>query len=115
MTRSDQNGTIGLPPNSRKYEIWKLFFYRPIATRELFARRSTVALKRMLNGTLLLVIDEAQKVPDIGNALKLMVDTIPDLRVLITGSSAFDAENYTGEPLTGRKMTFKFRVCNLKS
>ena len=78
-----------------------------VATRELFVRRSTVALTRMLDGALLLVIDEAQKVPDIGNALKLMVDTIPGLKVLITGSSAFDVENYTGEPLTGRKMTFR--------
>jgi predicted AAA+ superfamily ATPase len=78
-----------------------------IATRELFSRRSTVSLKKMLSGSKFLIIDEAQKIPDIGNALKLMVDTIEDLKVLITGSSAFDVENYTGEPLTGRKMTFK--------
>ena len=78
-----------------------------VATRELFTRRSTTALTRMLNGKLFLVIDEAQKIPDIGNALKLMVDTIAGLKVMITGSSAFDVENYTGEPLTGRKMTFK--------
>lgn len=78
-----------------------------IATRELFVRRSTAALEKMLGGNKFLIIDEAQKIPDIGNALKLMVDTIIGLKVLITGSSAFDVENYTGEPLTGRKMTFK--------
>ena len=78
-----------------------------VATRELFTRRSTVALSKMLRGTKFLVIDEAQKIPDIGNALKLMIDTIEGLKILITGSSAFDVENYTGEPLTGRKMTFK--------
>ncbi len=78
-----------------------------VATRELFARRSKVALSKMLNGSSFLIIDEAQKIPDIGNALKLMVDTIEGLKVLITGSSAFDVENYTGEPLTGRKITFK--------
>ena len=55
---------------------------------------------------MLLVIDEAQKIPDIGYSLKLMIDEIPGLRVLITGSSAFDVENYTGEPLTGRKFTY---------
>jgi len=77
-----------------------------LATRELFARRSKVALESMLNGSRFLVIDEAQKIPDIGNALRLMVDTITGLKVLITGSSAFDVENYTGEPLTARKMTF---------
>ena len=78
-----------------------------VATRELFARRSVVALSKLLQGTKFLVIDEAQKIPDIGNALKLMIDTIEGLKILITGSSAFDVENNTGEPLTGRKMTFK--------
>ena len=78
-----------------------------IATRELFVRRSISSLESILEGKKLLIIDEAQKIPDIGNALKLMVDEISELKVLITGSSAFDVENYTGEPLTGRKMTFK--------
>lgn len=78
-----------------------------ITTRELFARRSVAALSKIIADKRLLVIDEAQKVPDIGNALKLMVDEITGLKVMITGSSAFDVENYTGEPLTGRKMTFK--------
>lgn len=78
-----------------------------VATRELFERRSVPSLSVMLDGKRFLVIDEAQKIPDIGAALKLMVDEIPGLKVLITGSSAFDVENYTGEPLTGRKTTFK--------
>ena len=78
-----------------------------ITTRELFVRRSAKSLASMLEGKKFLVIDEAQKIPDIGNALKLMVDEIEGLEIMITGSSAFDVENYTGEPLTGRKMTFK--------
>ena len=77
-----------------------------IATRELFGRRSVEHFRQLLDGKLLLVIDEAQKIPDIGNSLKLMIDEIVDLRVLITGSSAFDGENHTGEPLTGRKFTY---------
>jgi predicted AAA+ superfamily ATPase len=60
----------------------------------------------MLDGKRFLVIDEAQKIPDVGNALKLMIDSIERLTVLITMSSAFDVENHTGEPLTGRKTTF---------
>lgn len=78
-----------------------------IATRELFARRSVENFRQLLGGKLLLVIDEAQKIPDIGNSLKLMIDEIKGLRALITGSSAFDVENYTGEPLTGRKITYR--------
>ncbi len=78
-----------------------------VATRELFIRHSKIALKSLLKGKRFLIIDEAQKIPSIGAALKLMIDEIPGLKVLITGSSAFDVENYTGEPLTGRKTTFK--------
>ena len=77
-----------------------------IATRELFSRRTVENYSQLLDGKRLLVIDEAQKIPDIGNSLKLMIDEIQGLKVLITGSSAFDIENYTGEPLTGRKITY---------
>ena len=53
----------------------------------------------------MLVIDEAQKIPDIGNALKLIVDHLPGLRIVATGSSSFELAGQTGEPLTGRKTT----------
>jgi hypothetical protein len=78
-----------------------------LGTRDLFHRRSIKSLSNILEGKKFLIIDEAQKIPDIGNALKLMVDEIKGLKILITGSSALDVENYTGEPLTGRKITFK--------
>jgi predicted AAA+ superfamily ATPase len=54
----------------------------------------------------MLIIDEAQSIPQIGLVLKLMVDEISGLKVLVTGSSAFDLGNATGEPLTGRKSVF---------
>jgi uncharacterized protein len=54
----------------------------------------------------LLIIDEAQAVPDIGKILKFMIDTIPTLTVVATGSSSFDLLNKAGEPLTGRKIQF---------
>jgi uncharacterized protein len=68
--------------------------------------RSTQRYKNLLGGKSLLIIDEAQKIPDVGNILKLMVDTIEGIKILATGSSAFDLEKFTGEPLTGRKTTF---------
>lgn len=92
---------------SEATEPYVLLNGEDIATKELFERRSVKALSQILEGKKLLVIDEAQKIPDVGNALKLMIDEIDGLKVLITGSSAFDVENHTGEPLTGRKMTFK--------
>ncbi len=78
-----------------------------INTRELLARRSVPHYLQLLDGRKILIIDEAQKIPDVGAALKLMIDEIAGLCVLITGSSAFDVENRTGEPLTGRKYTFR--------
>ena len=74
--------------------------------RRQLERRSTQHYKNLLGDKLLLIIDEAQKIPDIGNILKLMVDTIDGIKIIATGSSAFDLEKFTGEPLTGRKTTF---------
>jgi predicted AAA+ superfamily ATPase len=54
-----------------------------------------------------LIIDEAQRIKNIGLNLKLLVDHIPGLQIIVTGSSAFDLANRVGEPLTGRKLTFK--------
>jgi hypothetical protein len=75
------------------------------ATLELLATKTVKNYTRILNGNDLLVIDEAQNIPDIGKKLKLMVDSIKGLKVLVTGSSAFDILNLSGEPLTGRSNT----------
>ncbi len=74
-------------------------------THDLLAQRSVSNYLRVLNGNDLLVIDEAQNIPDIGRKLKLMVDSIKGLKILVTGSSAFDILNISGEPLTGRSIT----------
>jgi predicted AAA+ superfamily ATPase len=68
-------------------ERYVLLNGKDLATRELFARRSLPALTQIVDKKRLLVIDEAQKISDIGNALKLMVDEINGLKVLITGIS----------------------------
>ena len=74
--------------------------------QEVLKHRSTANYQRLLGNRRLLVIDEAQAIPEIGLNLKLMVDTIPDLRIIATGSSAFDLNNKMGEPLVGRKIEF---------
>lgn len=74
--------------------------------QEILQRRSIGNYKQLLGDKRLLLIDEAQKIPEIGNILKLMIDEFVDLTILVTGSSAFDMVNYTGEPLTGRKKTY---------
>jgi len=54
----------------------------------------------------LLIIDEAQKIKNIGKILKLMIDEIEGLTILATGSSAFDISQKLGEPLTGRNISY---------
>jgi predicted AAA+ superfamily ATPase len=71
-------------------------------THQLLAQKTLSNYNRVLNGNDLLVIDEAQNIPDIGKKLKLMVDSIKGLKILVTGSSVFDILNISGEPLTGR-------------
>jgi len=73
---------------------------------EILKKRSVQHYKNFLENKKLLIIDEAQKVEGIGDILKLMIDEIMGLKILITGSSAFDIANLTGEPLTGRKFTY---------
>jgi hypothetical protein len=58
-----------------------------------------------VEGYELLAIDEAQNIPNIGMALKIIVDQVPGIRVIATGSSSFELAGQVGEPLTGRKRT----------
>ncbi|MDI6048361.1 AAA family ATPase [Flavobacterium sp. XS2P24] len=71
----------------------------------LLKERSVANYKRLLLNIDLLVIDEAQTIPDIGLILKLIVDAIDGIKIIATGSSIFDLNNNLGEPLVGRKNT----------
>jgi predicted AAA+ superfamily ATPase len=64
------------------------------------------ALRSVLGGNKLVIIDEAQRVKNVGLKLKLMVDSFPDIQVIATGSSSFDLANQIEEPLTGRNIEF---------
>ncbi len=75
-------------------------------TVALLEHRSVANYRRLLGNVRLLCIDEAQKIEQIGEIIKLMIDEIPDLTVILTGSSAFDLKQKFGEPLTGRKRTY---------
>lgn len=68
--------------------------------------QSVETLKRFIGDTKLLVIDEAQKINEIGLNLKLIVDHIEGIRVMATGSSSFELAHQVGEPLVGRKWQF---------
>ena len=72
----------------------------------LLMQRDLKAYSDLTEGYQLLIIDEAQRVPDIGLVLKIMYDEMPHLKVIATGSSSFDLANSASEPLTGRKRIY---------
>jgi len=74
--------------------------------QEVIKNRSTSNYKRLIGNNRLIIIDEAQSIPEIGMALKLLIDTNPNLTIIATGSSSLDLMNKTGEPLTGRQHQF---------
>ena len=74
--------------------------------REALSSQSRQKLGEVLGDAELLVIDEAQRVPNIGINLKILVDSFPKAVILATGSASFDLANKISEPLTGRTLTF---------
>ena len=72
----------------------------------LLNEKSISNYRNLLKNVDLLVIDEAQNIPEIGQKLKLIVDEIKNIRIIASGSSSFNLNNQTGEPLVGRNYTF---------
>lgn len=72
----------------------------------LLMQRDLKTLSDLTEGYQLLIIDEAQRVQNIGLVLKIFYDEMSSLKVVATGSSSFDLANMTSEPLTGRKKVF---------
>ena len=68
---------------------------------------TSTQLKALIGKHKLILIDEAQKVSNIGITLKLMVDNMEDIQIIATGSSAFDLRDKLNEPLTGRKFEYR--------
>ena len=77
-----------------------------LVVREMFSALSPEKMLDLIGaGTSLVILDEAQKIPLIGENLKLLVDTYPDLKIIASGSASFELASKIGEPLTGRKKT----------
>ncbi|MCB2222427.1 MAG: ATP-binding protein [Bacteroidetes bacterium] len=73
---------------------------------ELLSSGNLERIRQYLGQAKLVVFDEAQKIPHIGELLKLLIDTYPDIQYVATGSSSFDLTNILSEPLTGRNVKF---------
>lgn len=75
--------------------------------RQLLTDISTTDLNLLVAKHKVVMIDEAQRVDDIGLVIKRLVDNKPDLQVLATGSSSLNLRSKINEPLTGRKFEFE--------
>lgn len=73
----------------------------------LFEKSSSTGLRAVIGDKKTIIIDEAQRITDIGLKLKLIIDNIPGVQVIATGSSSFELANKINEPLTGRKWEHK--------
>lgn len=78
-----------------------------IDVQALFSTISATRLRTIFGNKKTIVIDEAQRITDIGLRMKLITDQIPDVQLVVTGSSAFELANKINEPLTGRKWEYK--------
>ena len=77
-----------------------------IDVRKLLADESSARLQSFVGNSKFIVIDEAQRVQNIGLKLKILHDNFPDVQIAVTGSSALDLSNTINEPLTGRKFEY---------
>lgn len=77
----------------------------PDTRAELYNANSSL-LRNLFGKNKLILIDEAQRIENIGLTIKLAFDNIPDIQIIATGSSSFELANIANEPLTGRKIEF---------
>lgn len=76
-----------------------------IRIQELLSSQDFPRIIEFALGYELIVLDEAQLIPNVGMGIKILVDQVPNIMIIATGSSSFDLANQVGEPLTGRKTT----------
>ncbi len=75
--------------------------------QEMFSGMSSTRLRAVIGNKRLIVIDEAQRIKDIGLRMKLITDQMDGVLVIATGSSSFELASKVSEPLTGRKTEFR--------
>ncbi len=78
-----------------------------LSVRRALEVEEAATLKAFLGEQDLVVLDEAQQIPNIGRILKILVDEFPEMQVIATGSSSFNLMSQAAEPLTGRMVRFE--------
>ncbi|MBO5728567.1 MAG: ATP-binding protein [Paludibacteraceae bacterium] len=82
--------------------------------KEMLQSINTTELRQLIGSNKIVFIDEAQRVPNIGMTLKLIVDNFPDVQLLVSGSSSLELHNKLSEPLTGRKYEYNLYPISTK-
>jgi predicted AAA+ superfamily ATPase len=77
-----------------------------LQTKEIFESDNLEMLKKTIGDNKLVVIDEAQNIQNIGKTIKILVDHLPSIQIIATGSSSFELANKLSEPMTGRARRF---------
>lgn len=88
-----------------KHVLW--FNADEMNVRSLFENVSVERFKTLFEKNEIIIIDEAQRIENIGLKLKLITDNLPAVQLIVTGSSAFELANKVNEPLTGRKWEYQ--------
>ena len=85
---------------------------------KLFSSRDLEKMNSVVSGYEILFVDEAQKIENVGLNLKILHDSQPQLKIIVTGSSSFELASSIREPLTGRAWTYHLHpiaMCELTS
>lgn len=82
--------------------------------RTMFEDTDETRIRTLIGNHDFLLVDEAQKIINVGNMLKIIADRIPDMKVIATGSSSFKLAKAVNESLTGRKLEFRLYPLSFK-
>lgn len=96
-------------PNESKYISCEL-----TSTQNGLSVLEPEQLKAFFGNYKLIVLDEAQEITNIGKVLKIIVDFLPNIQIIATGSSSFDLSNKISEALTGRNFTFQLPALSMQ-
>ncbi|MFT3903351.1 MAG: ATP-binding protein [Niabella sp.] len=104
--RQTGKSTLAEAVLSRQDKEWFALSGDDADVRELLSNTTAAKLNSIIGKKRILLIDEAQRIENIGLTLKLITDQIKDVQVIATGSSSFELSSRVNEPLTGRKYEF---------
>ena len=98
-----------------KYPRMEIFSCDNPVVYDVLQTKNVNSIRNLFDGAKIVALDEAQVLPDIGMILKLIYDDREsNVKIIATGSSSFDLSNKTGEPLTGRNLSFKIFPLSLE-